>query len=205
MGTAVLVSGTGTILEAILAAEVPVSVVAADRPCRGLVVAARDGVEAVLVDRAEHGGFSKEFDREGYTDALVDALVRRGVDLVCMAGFGTVLSSSFFKAFEGRVLNTHPSLLPAFRGWRAVRDALEAHVATTGCTVHVATEELDEGPILTQELVEVRPDDDESSLHERIKGVERRLYPLTILLVRAAIARGEEPASLARPPDAERR
>lgn len=200
MGTAVLVSGTGTNLEAILEAEVPVSVAAADRPCRGLVVAARDGVEAVLVDRAEYGGFSAAFDREGYTDALVDALESRGVDLVCMAGFGTILAGSFFAKFDGRVLNTHPSLLPAFRGWHAVRDALAAGATVTGCTVHVATAELDEGPILTQEVVEVRPDDDEASLHERIKAVERRLYPFTILLVRAAIARGAEPVTLARPP-----
>ena len=199
MATAVLVSGTGTILEAILGAEVPVGVVVADRPCRGLVVAARGGVETVLVDRAEHGGFQPGFDRDGYTDALADALEVRGVDLVCMAGFGTVLAASFFERFEGRVLNTHPSLLPAFRGWHAVRDALAAGVTTTGCTVHVATAELDEGPILSQEPVEVRDDDDEATLHERIKAVERRLYPLTILLVRAALARGDEPASLARP------
>jgi phosphoribosylglycinamide formyltransferase 1 len=199
VGTAVLVSGTGTILEAILEAEVPVSVVAADRPCRGLVVAARGGIESVLVDRAEFGGFASTFDREGYTASVSDALDARGVDLVCMAGFGTVLASSFFQRFEGRVLNTHPSLLPAFRGWRAVRDALAAGATTTGCTVHVATAELDAGPILTQEVVEVRPDDDEASLHERIKAVERRLYPFTILLVRAAIARGDEPSSLAKP------
>jgi len=199
MATAVLVSGTGTILEAILGAEVPVGVVVADRPCRGLVVAARGGVETVLVDRAEHGGFSPSFDREAYSASLADALEQRGVDLVCMAGFGTVLAASFFERFEGRVLNTHPSLLPAFRGWHAVRDALAAGVTTTGCTVHVATAELDEGPILSQEPVEVRDDDDEATLHERIKAVERRLYPLTILLVRAALARGDEPASLARP------
>jgi len=199
VGTAVLVSGTGTILEAILGAEVPVSIVASDRPCRGLVVAARAGVETVLVDRAAHGGFRPSFDRAGYTEAIADALEARGADLVCMAGFGTVLAAAFFDRFEGRVLNTHPSLLPEFRGWHAVRDALAAGAKVTGCTVHVATAQLDEGPILSQEAVEVRDDDDEASLHERIKAVERRLYPLTILLVRAALARGDEPSSLARP------
>jgi len=199
VGTAVLVSGTGTILEAILEAAVPVTVVAADRPCRGLVIAARDGVEAVLVDRAEHGGFGPAFDREGYTKSLIEALDARGVDLVCFSGFGTILSPAFFERFGGRVLNTHPSLLPAFKGWHAVRDALAAGATETGCTVHVATTELDAGPILSQEVVPVLPGDDEASLHERIKAVERKLFPLTILLVRAALARGDEPSTLARP------
>ena len=199
MGTAVLVSGTGTILEAILEAAVPVTVVAADRPCRGLVIAARDGVEAVLVDRAEHGGFGPAFDREGYTKSLIEALDARGVDLVCFSGFGTILAPAFFERFGGRVLNTHPSLLPAFKGWHAVRDALAAGATETGCTVHVATTELDAGPILSQEVVPVLPGDDEASLHERIKAVERKLFPLTILLVRAALARGDEPSTLARP------
>jgi len=199
VGTAVLVSGTGTILEAILEAAVPVTVVAADRPCRGLVIAARDGVEAVLVDRAEHGGFGPAFDREGYTKSLIEALDARGVDLVCFSGFGTILAPAFFERFGGRVLNTHPSLLPAFKGWHAVRDALAAGATETGCTVHVATTELDAGPILSQEVVPVLPGDDEASLHERIKAVERKLFPLTILLVRAALARGDEPSTLARP------
>jgi phosphoribosylglycinamide formyltransferase-1 len=79
-----------------------------------------------------------------------------------------------------RILNTHPALLPAFKGWHAVRDALAAGVKITGCTVHVATLETDEGPILAQEAVEVLADDTEGTLHERIKTVERRLYPRTI-------------------------
>jgi phosphoribosylglycinamide formyltransferase-1 len=92
-----------------------------------------------------------------------------------------------FDAYDGRVLNTHPSLLPAFQGAHAVRDALEHGVKVTGCTVHVATMELDDGPILAQEPVPVLPGDDEPTLHERIKVVERRLYPDTI---RAIIERG---------------
>jgi phosphoribosylglycinamide formyltransferase-1 len=82
--------------------------------------------------------------------------------------------------FPGRVLNTHPALLPAFRGWHAVRDALAAGVKVTGTTVHVATEEVDDGPILAQEAVPVLTGDTEDTLHERIKQVERRLYPATI-------------------------
>jgi phosphoribosylglycinamide formyltransferase 1 len=194
---AVLVSGEGTILEAIVA-RTKVDVVVADRPCRALDVAAHASVDAVLADRARHGGFSADFDREGYTHELVALLDARAVDLVCMAGFGTILVASFFDRFGGRVLNTHPSLLPAFRGWHAVRDALVAGATTTGCTVHLATSALDDGPILCQGTVEVRNDDDEATLHARIKAVERRLYPEAIVRVREAIAAGDEPASLSR-------
>jgi phosphoribosylglycinamide formyltransferase 1 len=187
--TAVLVSGTGTILEAVLDA-VTVRVVAADRPCRGLEVAAARGVEARLVDRRDHGGFTAGFDRQGYTDALADELAARDVDLVCMAGFGTVLSASFFDRYAGRVLNTHPSLLPRYRGWHAVRDALDDGATETGCTVHLATVSLDDGPVLRQRVVEVREGDDEAALHERIKAVERHLYPETVAAVRAALDAG---------------
>jgi phosphoribosylglycinamide formyltransferase-1 len=92
-----------------------------------------------------------------------------------------------FDAYEGRIINTHPALLPAFPGWHAVRDALEAGVKVTGVTVHIATLEVDAGPILAQASVPVLPGDDEETLHERIKDVERRLYPATI---NAIIERG---------------
>lgn len=205
MPTAVLVSGTGTILESICDASVHLDVVASDRACPGLEVASRRDIEAVLVDRLCHGGFTDRFDRQGFTDELTEVLVDRGVDLVCMAGFGTVLAPSFFDRFAGRVLNTHPSLLPSFRGWHAVRDALAAGVTVTGCTVHVATAELDDGPILRQESVEVDEGDDEAALHERIKRVERRLYPATIALVRDALDRGETAVSVATSEGATRR
>ena len=97
-----------------------------------------------------------------------------------MAGFGTILSQPMHDAFGGRILNTHPALLPSFKGWHAVRDALDYGVKVTGCTVHVAGLDVDTGPILAQEAVPVLPDDTESTLHERIKAVERRLYPDTI-------------------------
>ncbi len=193
--TAVLVSGAGSILEAILDAGEPVAVVASDRPCRGLEVAGARGVDAVLVSRADHGGFTPAFDRTAYTAALVNELSSRDVDLVCMAGFGTVLAPSFFEHFDGRVLNTHPSLLPAFPGWHAVRDALEAQASVTGCTVHLATVAVDDGPILRQEEVRILDGDDEPSLHERIKEVERRLYPATVHDVRVAMDEGRAPGS----------
>ena len=177
MGLAILASGTGTILEAILERHLPIAVVLSDRPCRALEVAAAAGVPTELVKRTD---FSRSFDREGHTAEVVATLERHGVDVVAMAGYMTIFSPSMFEAFPDRVLNTHPSLLPAFPGAHAVRDALAAGVATTGCTVHLATAEVDAGPILAQEAVPVREDDTEDSLHERIKAVERLLYPATI-------------------------
>ena len=176
----VLASGGGTILEAVLASDLPVRIVAADRRCRALEVAAAAGIPTALVDRAGFGGFGPGFDREGYTRAVADALVAADVDVVVMAGFGTVLAQPVHDAFPGRILNTHPALLPAFPGWHAVRDALAAGVAETGTTVHIAHLEMDTGPILAQARVAILPGDTEATLHERIKAVERTLYPATI-------------------------
>ena len=208
MRLAVLVSGTGSILEAMLGGGLPVGLVGADRPCRGLRIAADAGIETVLAERSEWmvggdgepgadgvigrdgaAGWDGEggrwrFDRQGYSCELAAALAERGTDVVAMAGFGTVLDGSFFEwgdgHYRGRVLNTHPSLLPAFPGWHAVRDALDAGAAESGCTVHVAIPEVDAGPVLAQQAVPVLAGDDEATLHERIKAVERELYPATI-------------------------
>ncbi len=177
MAVGVLASGSGTILEAILEAEIPVAVVVVDRPCRATEVAAAAGIAAKLVERASYGA---DFDRVAYTHQVVDVLNRHDVDTVVMAGWGTINEKPLFDAFEGRVLNTHPALLPAFPGWHAVEEALAYGVKVTGCTVHIATLEVDAGPILAQEAVPVLPDDTAASLHERIKDVERRLYPRTI-------------------------
>jgi phosphoribosylglycinamide formyltransferase-1 len=177
---AVLASGSGTLLEAILADGIPVSLVVVDRPSRALDVAASHGVPAQLVERSSYGA---KFDRVAYTREVVDVLLAAEIDLVVMAGFGTVFAEPIHEAFEHRILNTHPALLPAFKGWHAVR---EAHgVKVTGCTIHVATLEVDAGPILAQEAVPVLESDDEVTLHERIKAVERRLYPATIRAVLA--------------------
>jgi phosphoribosylglycinamide formyltransferase 1 len=189
----VLVSGSGTILEAMLEAGLPVHVVVSDRPCRGLEVAAAAGVTASLVERRVWGGYADGFDREGFTGAVTAVLVEHSVDLVAMAGFGTVLSAPVHRAFPGRILNTHPSLLPAFPGWHGVEDALAAGVKVTGCTVHVATVEMDAGPILAQAAVPVLPDDTVHSLHERIKAVERVLYPETIAAALEGLAEGRMP------------
>jgi len=178
-------------------AGLAVALVVSDRPCRGLDVARERNIPALLIDREQFGGFSPSFDREAYTDALTRELVEDRIDLVAMAGFGTVVTGIFHQAFPGRVLNTHPSLLPAFKGWHAVAATLKAGASESGCTVHVATEVLDDGPILAQRRVEVLPTDDEASLHERIKTVERALYPTVVARVMASLAQGLEPESVA--------
>jgi phosphoribosylglycinamide formyltransferase-1 len=176
----VLVSGTGTILHAMLDAGVPVALVAADRPCRGLEIAREAGIATELVARDR---FDDGFDRDAYSARFASVLVGHGVDLVAMAGFGTIFGQPMQDVFGGRIINTHPALLPSFKGWHAVRDALDYGVKVTGCTVHVAGLDVDTGPILAQEAVPVLPGDTEESLQERIKTVERRLYPATLLSI----------------------
>lgn len=177
MRLAVLASGSGTILDAIASAGIPVAVVVVDRRCGAEDVAASHKITCEIVERRTYG---RDFDRDGYTAELLGVLRAWDVDLVAMAGFGTILGKQIFDEFGDRIINTHPALLPSFPGWHGVEDALAYGVKVTGCTVHVATEEVDAGPILAQEAVPVRPDDTVETLHERIKDVERRLYPQTI-------------------------
>jgi phosphoribosylglycinamide formyltransferase-1 len=172
----------GSILEAIIAAGLPVTLVLADRPCRALELAEAHGIQAVLVDRRRYGYVPRhDWDRDGFTRAVADVLDSHRIELVAMAGFMTVFAPAIFERYGDRIINTHPSLLPAFKGGHAVPDALRAGVTETGCTVHIATAELDSGRILAQRAVPVLPDDTADSLQERIKVVERRLYPDTIL------------------------
>lgn len=171
---AVLVSGSGTILQAIIESGVPVDLVVADRPCGGSAIAESAGVATLLVERTD---FGPGFDRDDYSRRLADELTSHEIDVVAMAGFGTILGQPMHDDFGGRIVNTHPALLPAFKGWHAARDALAHGVMVTGCTVHVAGLDVDTGPILAQEAVAVLPGDTEATLQERIKGVERRLYP----------------------------
>ena len=172
-----LVSGTGSILDAMVAEGVPIQLVVADRACAALERATAAGIEPLLVAR---DGFGPNFDREAYSSEMVARLAEHHIDLIAMAGFGTIFGSAMHDAYSGRMLNTHPALLPAFPGWHAVADALAYGVKVTGCTVHVAGLEVDTGPILAQEVVRVHDDDTVETLHERIKAVERRLYPQTI-------------------------
>jgi len=177
---AVLASGAGSILEAMVEAGLPIAVVLVDRPCGAEEVAGRASIPVARVMRSEFGA---GFDREAYTDEVVAALGGYDVALLAMAGYGTILGRAIHDSYPGRILNTHPALLPAFKGWHAVEQALAAGIDETGCTVHVATLEVDAGPILAQETVPILPGDTTATLHERIKAVERRLYPATIARV----------------------
>ncbi|PSL54678.1 phosphoribosylglycinamide formyltransferase-1 [Saccharothrix carnea] len=172
----VLVSGSGTLLQALLDAAAdpgyPVEVVAvgADRDgIEGLSRAERAGVPGFAVKLRDHA------DRAAWDTALADAVEAHRPDLVVSAGFMKILGPAFLARFGGRMVNTHPALLPAFPGAHGVRDAVDYGVKVTGATVHLVDGGVDTGPILAQEAVVVADDDDVESLHERIKVVERRL------------------------------
>lgn len=156
--------------------RVDVVMVGVDRSCRAGEIAAELGPAVLHLDRS----FGPDFDRLTFTRDFTEALVNADIDVVAMAGFGTVFDASIYGHFGTRVLNTHPSLLPAFPGWHAVADAMSYGVKVTGCTIHIATATVDSGPILAQEPVIVEPDDTEATLHERIKTAERRLYPAVV-------------------------
>jgi phosphoribosylglycinamide formyltransferase-1 len=152
--------------------------VAADRPeAYGLERARLAGVDVAVVRPADHP------DRPAFDRALRDLVAAARPDAVCLAGFMRILGPDFVRAFPDRIVNTHPSLLPAFRGAHAVRDALAYGVKVSGCTVHLVDEEVDHGPVLFQAAVPVQDDDDEDRLHERIKREEHRLLPAAVRLV----------------------
>lgn len=179
----VLISGSGSNMEALVEAcrsgEVPGEVVAvfADRACPGIDKAETSGVDAHVVV------FKDYASREDWSEALRDQVLKYEPDLVVSAGFMRILSPVFVDAFPNRIINLHPALLPAFAGAHGVRDALEHGVKVAGTTVHLVDYEVDHGPILLQAAVPVRPDDDEASLHERIKAEEHRLLPLACRLM----------------------
>jgi phosphoribosylglycinamide formyltransferase 1 len=178
----VLVSGSGTNLQALLDAIATdpsfggeVVVVGSDRrDAGGLERASQAGIATVVQDLGEHP------DRTTWEAALRDDLLRHRPEVLVLAGFMRIVSGAFLAAWPDRVLNTHPSLLPAFPGAHAVREALAYGVKVTGSTVHLVDEQVDHGPIIAQEPVLVRPDDDEASLHDRIKAVEHRLLPACV-------------------------
>jgi phosphoribosylglycinamide formyltransferase-1 len=174
----VLLSGRGSNFLALHAAmargEVParVAVVVSDVPdAPGLARARELGLPAVACDRRAHA------DRAAHEAALLAALAGHGAEWVCLAGFMRLLSPTFVRRFERRILNVHPSLLPAFPGLHAQRQALAYGVAVSGCTVHLVDEGLDSGPIVVQRAVPVLPDDDEAALAARILVEEHRAYP----------------------------
>jgi phosphoribosylglycinamide formyltransferase-1 len=170
----VLASGTGSLLASLLAAagdEYPARVIAVgtDRNCAAVDIAAGAGVPSYTVRLGDYP------DRDAWDAALTAATAEHQPDLVVSAGFMKILGGQFLSRFPGRVVNTHPALLPAFPGAHAVPEALAYGVRVTGCTVHLVDSGMDTGPILAQQAVEVLDDDTEETLHERIKVVERRL------------------------------
>lgn len=170
----VLASGTGSLLRSLLEAAVddyPARVVAVglDRDCPAAGIAADAGIPTFTVRLADHP------DRAAWDAAISEATAAHAPDLIVSAGFMKILGTEFLARFPGRVVNTHPALLPAFPGAHAVPDALDYGVKVTGCTVHLVDSGVDTGPILAQRAVVVEDGDDEQTLHERIKVVERRL------------------------------
>lgn len=181
MRLGVMISGRGSNLQALIDAcahpgyPVEIALVVSNREdAAGLARAAAAGIPAVVVS---------DHDRVGFA-AKADARLReRQVGLVCLAGFMRLLDAGFVEAWRDRMVNIHPSLLPAFPGLHAQRQALAAGVRFAGCTVHFVRPEIDTGPIIAQAVVAVRPDDDDESLSARILAAEHRLYPLAVRLI----------------------
>lgn len=174
----VLISGRGSNLVALLAetraGRVPAEialVISNKRSAPGLQKARSFGAAVVVIEA------TPAMSREQHDDAVAMALEAAGVTLVCLAGYMRILSTRFVETYLGRLLNIHPSLLPAFPGLHPQRQALEAGVTIAGCTVHFVTPEVDAGPIIAQAAVPVLPGDDEFRLSERILAQEHRLYP----------------------------
>ena len=183
---AVLISGRGSNMAALIAAakapDYPAEIaqVISNRPdAAGLALAADAGIATRVVD---HKSFA---DRGAFDRALDAAIGEVGAELVCLAGFMRLFTPWFVARWRGRMLNIHPSLLPAFPGLHPQRQALAAGVRLAGCTVHYVSEATDAGPIIAQAAVPVMPGDDEASLARRILAAEHRLYPMALRLVAA--------------------
>ena len=177
----VLISGAGSIMAALASAcedpeyRVTIAAVIADRAdAKGLELAADAGIPTAIVSPHDFP------DRVTWDAAIARTAATFHPDLVVCAGFMRLLGEPVLKAFPGHIVNTHPALLPAFPGARAVKEALAAGVKVTGCTVMIVDEGVDTGPILAQRAVEVREDDRETTLHERIQGAEKDLVVATI-------------------------
>jgi phosphoribosylglycinamide formyltransferase-1 len=185
---AVLISGSGTNLQALLdtvhGAEVEIVGVASSRAdAAGLERARRAGVETAVFAIADHA------DRAARDRILADWLEQRGVELVVLAGFMELLGPDFIRCFAGRIVNVHPSLLPAFPGVRAIEQAVEHGAKVTGVTVHFVDENLDSGPIILQEALELPYPAPIAEIEQRLHGVEHRLLPRAVRLIAAGRVR----------------
>ena len=164
--------------------DAEIAIVISDKPAaRGLELARERGIETVAIERRGR-------NREEHEQEILAALRERHVDLVCLAGYMRLLSPCFVEAFRGRILNIHPSLLPAFPGLDAQRQALDQGAKVSGCTVHFVDETLDGGPIIAQRVVPVIEGDTVDSLSARILEQEHQLYPEAVALVLNADLRG---------------
>lgn len=173
----VLLSGRGSNFQAIVGARLPIEIVAviSNRPqAAGLAFAREHGLNAIALDHTEHA------DREAFDVLLADEIERHYPDLVVLAGYMRILSPAFIARFEGRLLNIHPSLLPAFPGLKTHERALAEGVKIHGCTVHFVTAQLDHGPIVIQAAVPVHADDTETLLAARVLAQEHIIYPQAI-------------------------
>jgi len=187
---AILISGRGSNMRALVEAarqpDYPADVVAiiASRPeAAGLAWARGQGLPATVIDHKAYAS------REAFDAAVDQVLVEAGVELVALAGFMRIQGADFVRKWQGRQLNIHPSLLPAFKGLRPQAQALAAGVKISGCTVHFVSDDLDGGPIIAQAAVPVSEDDSPDSLAERILCAEHRLYPQALALVASGRAR----------------
>lgn len=192
---AILISGRGSnmmaLVEAARAPDYPAEIVAivSSRPdAAGLVWAKAQGLPVTAIDHKAYA------TREAFDAAVHAALMEARVDLIALAGFMRIQSAGFVSKWEGRQINIHPSLLPLFKGLHPHRQALDAGVKISGCTVHFVTEEMDSGPIIAQAAVRVLPGDTSDTLAARILKAEHRLYPLALRLVAAGEA-GTAPAA----------
>ncbi len=168
----ILISGRGSNMRALVEAGLPVRAVISNRgDAEGLAIAAARGIETAVVEHRRHA------TREQFDAALAAQIDRFAPRLVALAGFMRIFSPAFVERYRGRLLNIHPSLLPAFPGLHTHRRALAAGVKVHGCTVHFVTEELDHGPIVAQAAVPVRAGDDEATLAARVLAQEHLLYP----------------------------
>jgi phosphoribosylglycinamide formyltransferase-1 len=173
----ILISGRGSNMEALLDANLPMRVAAVisnEPQARGLDTARRRKLHTAVVDHRAFG------DRAAYDAALANEIDRHSPHVVLLAGFMRILTAGFVRAYEGRLLNIHPSLLPAFPGLDTHRRALQAGVRIHGCTVHFVNVELDHGPIVIQAAVPVLPDDTEAALAARVLKEEHRIYPQAV-------------------------
>ena len=177
---AILISGYGKNMEAIIQSsknndlKAIIKIVIANKDCMGIHTAKELGVKTLIINRKEM------ISKNSFEKKLLSILVKNKVDIICLAGFMEILSKEFIKYWDNKILNIHPSLLPLFPGLNTHKRALKLGMSVHGATVHIVTEHIDKGPILSQGVVRVFKTDNETKLKERVSQIEHILYPKTI-------------------------